>query len=322
MNLNIKGIKSYSAQRLSENKASLFRAVMIYALVLAGAQALSMILGKILLTQADKMTGLSASGIRTILMSAQQVMRLLVGVLAPLWQVGYLLSCLDVSRGKAANPQRLTYGIRHAGKYMLCYLLVALRVFLRGYLAMILGAFALSFFLSGAVPLDPAVIDTQDPAAMEALTSQVLTAIRPMLIPAFILMLALACLVILPMLYRYRLMIYLAADHPELRPGQVLRLSDFLMRGVRLQYLKLDLSYWWFYLLLGLAEAVPAAVFALPYLNLTLPIRDDWFFIILQFLYLALLTVISLLFYNRVQVTYAAAYDHLSQARLPDAPVV
>lgn len=322
MNLNIKGIKSYSAQRLSDNKASLFRVVLIYALVLAGVQAASMIISQVLVNQADKMTGLSASGIRAILMSAQQILTLLVGVLAPLWQVGYLVSCLDVSRGKAADPHRLTYGIRHAGKYMLCYLLVALRVFLLGYITLILGTTILSFLLTSTVSLDPGAINSQDPAAMEALTIQVLAAIRPLLIPGAIVLLALCALVILPMLYRYRLMIYLAADHPELRPGQVLRLSDFLMRGVRLQYLKLDLSYWWFYLLLGLAEAVPAAVFALPYLNLSLPISDDLFFIILQLLYLALLTVISLLFYNRVQVTYAAAYDHLSQARLPDAPVV
>lgn len=313
MNLNIASLKAYAASRLEDSRDALRKQVLIYVLVWLGAQLLSLLGGQLLITQADKMTGLSAAGVRSILMSAQQVLNILVSVLTPLWTAGYWLSCLDAARGKSPEPKRLTYGLSHAGKYIFSALLVALRILLFSYLAAIIMSLFMSFLVPASLMgADPNAILSGDGAALDAAVQG--------LMPLVYAMLAVVLVIAAVMLFRYRLLYFVAADYTSMPSGHILRVSSELMRGLWGQFIKLDLSFWWYWLLYGLVQCLSSAGLVMLLLDIPFPIREDLFLLLLDGAYLLAFALFHLLFANRVRVTYAAAYDQLLQMRLQSQP--
>lgn len=305
MNLNIKSIKAYAAARMEANAPAARRLILMYALILAGAQVLNLGAGELLLRQADKMTGLSAIGIRSILISAQRMLGLLLTVLSPLWLAGYMAAALDLARGEAPASDRLTCAIRSPWRYLICFLLLLIRIFACGYVAVLGAALLLSFFPLAVFSGDPNAI-LQDPAA----TAQFMQEAMPLILGLS----ALFLLIALVLLFRYRLFLFVAADHPELRSSMVLRVSSALMQGVGRQFLRLDLSFWWYYLLLVAVEAIPLGGQLTILLDISVPM-GDWFYLLLDAIYLTASTLLAIVFMNRIQVTYAATYDQLVKAK-------
>ena len=105
--------------------------------------------------------------------------------------------------------------------------------------------------------------------------------------------------------YRYRMAIYALLEDPSISAGEAMEISKRITYGHKLELLVLDLSFWWYYLLLGLAMGVST------YGNLTL--EDLWTGFGVYLGAEALTLVVNWLFFGYVQTTYAHAYNYLRQ---------
>ena len=101
-----------------------------------------------------------------------------------------------------------------------------------------------------------------------------------------------------------------------------LRESKKMMRGNRLQLLKLDLSLWWYYLATAAATVVCYGDVLLPMLGVQLPVSETVSFFGFYALYLAVSFMILFFLRNRVEVTYALAYDAVKPEEKQDNGVV
>ena len=109
-----------------------------------------------------------------------------------------------------------------------------------------------------------------------------------------------------PIFYSFRMTDYVIIDKPAMGALAALRESKKMMRGNRLQLLKLDISLWWYYLATAVASVVCYGDVLLPMLGIQLPVS----FGIIFFLR------------NRVEVTYALAYDAVKPEEKQDGGVV
>jgi hypothetical protein len=86
-----------------------------------------------------------------------------------------------------------------------------------------------------------------------------------------------------------------------------------MTRGNRIALLRLDLSFWWFYLLDGMITALWFGSSLLPLLGITLPWSAEVNLFVFYGLYMICQLGLYLGFRNRVEVTYAHAYSALRQ---------
>lgn len=132
-------------------------------------------------------------------------------------------------------------------------------------------------------------------------------AMRPMMLIAAAIFILLA----FPVVYRYRLADYALADEPRRGALYAMRTSRIVMRGKVMRLLRLDLSFWWYYLAEIALGVLAYGDVLLAMTGLTLPVSA----LALSFLFLvlSLLSKFALYYFalNRVSVTYASVYEAL-----------
>ena len=84
-----------------------------------------------------------------------------------------------------------------------------------------------------------------------------------------------------------------------------------MMRRNRISLFKLDVSMWWYYAALTLASVLGYGDAILPLLGVELPFSADEGYFLFYALYLAASAGVYYLMLDRVDVTYALAYDTL-----------
>ena len=118
-------------------------------------------------------------------------------------------------------------------------------------------------------------------------------------------------LVAIPMSYQFRLIYYILMDKPHYGAMLAVRESKQLMRRNRSSLFRLDLSFWWYYLLSALASLLCYGDSILHLMGISLPLSDGVSYFLFYGLYLAALFAIYYCFRNRVGITYALAYESL-----------
>ena len=250
--------------------------------------------------------GLANMGLRSILSTAQSVLPMLQSVVLLGLEFGYLHAILRISRGQYADHTDLKVGFQRFGAIVrltfLQYFLVFGIAFFTFYLSMY--AFLLTPWADPLVDLLTPVLT--NPASMsESLINATYEHMTPMLVIYAILCFAL----LIPMLYRFRMANYVLLDDPSGRSFRALKTSVRLMRRNGFRLFKLDLSFWWYYGLLLLANAVAYGDVILPMLGISLPFSETVGFYLFFFLYLAMLFAIYFFLRNPVEVAYAKVYD-------------
>lgn len=283
-------------------------AVLIFFAVLA-------IVDYLLEQQISSTGGLSGLGTRTILATAQQVMQLSEQVLIPFWQIGYLYAMLRLSRGETAGPDSLLMGFRrffpflrlhliqfaiYAGIALMCSYLACNVIFLTPWGSNMIDS--LIPLLSESEAVDMAVLEEAIMAAMDQI-------MLPLLAIFGVIFLAIG----VPMYFRYRMAQYLLMDDPRMGALAALRTSRYMTRGNRIALLRLDLSFWWFYLLDGMITALWFGSSLLPLLGISLPWSEEVSQLVFYGLYMICQLGLYLGFRNQVEVTYAHAYSALRQ---------
>lgn len=303
---DIRALKHTAGEQLDHSR--IFDRVLLIFLGLSAGLALAVtLINYVLDLQIANFGGLSNLGIKSFLSTIQMVLPMVETMAVLCLELGYRSAALRVSRGQGTSPNALRLGFDRFWMLLRC-LLIQVGIYtglviLCCYAASLLFVFSpfsagfLSLLNSGAVEL-PIQPDS-------AVFGQVVSAMIPMLIVYAVLLIA----VLVPVTYSLRMTDYVIIDRPGLGSFAVLRESRAMMKGNRMALLKLDLSFWWFYLLQAAISLLAYGEEILPLFGITLPLSADAQYFLFYILFLGAQFAVYRLFLNRVETTYALAYE-------------
>ena len=287
-------------------------------LVWAGGSALASLLVSLLIMLLDNKIaetgGISGIQLRGVLSTAQSVLNILVCVCLLFWSFGYIFAMLRVSRGQAVQPASLMEGFRRVGPCLRLSLLEALI-----YAALAFACMQASSILCSFTPLAQSMHE-QSQIMLEAMESGVVpdaatmetiySAMLPAMIGGGVLFVGL----LVPVSYRLRMARLLIMDESRCGAWRAVFSSIKLTKGHCMALVRLDLSYWWFYLGEVLVVLLCYGDLLLPALGVSLPISEvasTWLFYALG---LAAQVVLYCLARNKVTVAYALFYDACAES--------
>lgn len=290
------------AGALTVGNANLRRQALLYSAVALGVSFLLTAVNFMLSRQIEGTGGLAGMRMRTVLSSAQMLLTIASTVLLPFWDMGFYAVALDVSRHEQPETGRLLEGFYRFGRVLgflllhtLFLSLLAVVVFYGATMVYMLSPLGDRIFRA----MEPIVqnLDPQNPD-LTALESML-----PHMIPLYITAGLAALAFVLPAAYRLRLGQWFLMDK-ELTGRQALQASSRVMKGKRWGLFKLDLQFWWYYLLQAVAMAVAYADTVIPGLE------GDLAFFGCYVVSLGLQFTLSVLVMPRVQVSYAIFYNN------------
>lgn len=260
-----------------------------------------------------KTSGLSNMGSRMILQTIQTVLPILQTAALLFWDYGYISLILGISRRRSQDPRELVSGFRLLGPIfrltLLQYAITFVVTFASVYLAMMVFMFSpFSNAISQAlIPMMENAISITEMAADPAVAA----AVSGASIPLLLILLVIYCALAVPVLYLFRMASYCLLDDPRAGALRALGRSRMMMRHNRRHLLKLDLSFWWYYLLSLVPMAICYGDWLLPMLGISLPMSETASYFLFYGLYIVAQFLYSYFFQNQVEVTYAYAYEAL-----------
>lgn len=311
-----RALTQYTAQKLDSAVYPPRHLVLLHTGVALGVSLLLTLVNFYLARQIDQTGGLAGLGIRSVLSTVQSLLQIAGSLALTFWEFGILFAALRLARGQAAEPGCLCEGFRRFWPMLRLQLLRALLVvglvILCGYAGAIL--FALSPFSDPMQQvLAPLLTDSAMFDPTTTLDEATMLALLPTLTPLFVIIGILLCVVGLPLFYRFRMAEYALLDSDKVGAIAAIRISSQLMRGRRLSLLKLDLYFWWFYLLQTLTLLISYADLILALLQIPLPFSADAAFFLFYGLHIFCQLALHWWARAKVETTYAAAFDTLRQ---------
>ena len=307
---NTRQLKEFSAERLA-NARDGQKIVLHYSLItvaVSAATALSYVLSQ----QIARTGGLGSMGVRSALTTAQTLLPIVQAVFLMCLTLGYLATMLRIARGQYASPNGMRLGFDRFWVLLRCTLLKGL---IFGGVAMASMYVAIAIYMM--TPLSNSVVDILMPLVKNAGTSgillddatyaQLMDATMPAMGIFGVLFLVLAA----PVFYRYRMADYLIIDRPATGALAALRDSRMMTKGNRWNLFRLDLSMWWYYAAVLVSTAIGYGDQLLPALGITLSFSDTVSYFLFLGAYLAATFAVYYFLRNRVEVTYALAYDSI-----------
>lgn len=282
------------------------KVVLVYAGIVALSSLVVTVVQDLLDSQISQTGGIQNIGTRSMLTTADTVLTIAQLLLVMCLTLGYIGSMLRIARGQYASPNSLKAGGER--------IWVLLRTRLLQMLIMTAAAFALCFLVVNVcllTPLSNRMIAVMGTVSAEELLSNGLALMG--LYSAMLPIMLIYLVALVPLLWyfscTYRMVDYLLIDRPQLGAFGVMRESRRMMQGNMKMMFRVDLSFWWYYLL-------QALVSVLVYLNMVLapfaiglpPEVLYWGTVVL---YLAADFALRYFFSNKVAVTYALFYDSL-----------
>lgn len=293
---------------------------------LAGITGLSLLLtlGDYLVgTQVANTGGLGNLGLRSILKTVREILPIAQMFLLLCLEYGYVSAVLGIARKQETDPKTLLNGFYRFGPVFRFTLLQTLIYSLIGILAIWVGfQIFLITPLSGSLYelLEPMISGgVVDESAMMAMDPALSNAILEACIPLLVIFAVLYFIVLIPVFYSLRMARFILMDEP--RQGAWASIVDSwnLMKRNRLHLFKLDLSFWWYYLLQFLAMALCYGDLLLPMMGVSLPWSAELSYFLFYAAYLLCQFVLCFFALNKVEVTYAVTYEILRQP--PEEPV-
>lgn len=304
--MNIPQLKSTTAGRIS---GSARRLALLHSGVALGASFVLTVINFLLSKPLAQTGGLSGIGTRVILTSVQSIMALLLTVAMPFWDLGFVHGTVRLAKEEPAGAKDLLEGFRRLGPALRLMLLRALFVGALAFFCIqaVSTVYLFSPFSGGLMEQMEAIL-TEEMLASGDMSN--LEALLPSLYPVYIISGMVLIALLIPLFYRFRLADTAIMDGA---PGALaaLRHSAKAMKGNAFSFFKLDLSFWWYYLLLALSVALAYGDVALEWLKV--PVNET----VAYFGFYALSIIGQLLLAWRcaatVHTTYAAAYLELSR---------
>ena len=313
--MNIRQLKQQARQRLSAASYSPGKLTLIHGGVIV---ALSLILSLISLaldSGIDSAGGLSGMRVQNVLMTVKTLLTYAQVLLLPFWQIGILFAFLQIVRHNPTGPHSLLQGFRRFGPVLRLTLLEMVL-----YCALCMACAYISSFLSMFFPnsmyalLMPVMEEfSASPNAdiyqlLEHLPQeQILDAMLPMLL--IFATLYLVCVAFVG--YRLRFARYLVLEESGFGALKAMHFSFQLTKGNCISLLKLDFSFWWYYLLQALAMTLCYGDLMLDIAGVNLSGARTWVSLICYCIYGGISLYVDYLYRPRVEAAYALAYDSL-----------
>lgn len=317
MRIHPKTLKQEAANRVDGLTCNPRKIVLIYAMVSFGVSLVAALMNIFLNGQIAQTGGLEGLEVKAIWETTASLSELALLFLSPIWSLGLVSVALGFARGKEAQPKDLTAGFNRFfagfGLHLLTVLLYILAAFTTVYIGTVLMGFladmdkldAILLPFSQTIEADPDIL--YDTAFLQTLPWADLLACLWLPILVIVLMMA-AFMVFLS--YRLRLARYYLMDDPGTGAVQAMRKSFSSMKGNMFAFIRLDLSYWWYYGLMilfgtgSLATLIP--------LLLGIPQLSDLAVVGIQFLSSIALCALYRWKGAQVETTFALAYENLN----------
>ena len=278
------------------------------------------VLNFILSRQIDGTGGLSGIGLRSVLSTAQSVLSIANMLILPFWEIGFVAAAIAMARRQTATPDTLLSGFRRFGPVLRLNLLQGLLYAGIAFLCVQLSA---GIFIM--TPLSNPLLKATEEIALTGtmvLDETTILSLSQLIIPVYGIFAILFCLLAIPLSYRFRMATFVIMDGEKVGALRAMGKSHKMMRYNRLSLFKLDLSFWWYYLLQVLSIGVGFAdeilgIFGVTFLN------NDVAFFGSYIIYLFCQLGLAWWMQSRIQTTYAMAYESLRpEAEDPEPPVM
>lgn len=272
--------------------------------------------------------GLSGMGLRSGLETVQTLLSYFTTLFVPFWSAGFLRAMIQLARHQDTRPRDLLLNFRRFGRILgrsLLEILMLIGICI-GLTYLVTNIFLITPFAKDFLAVMNSLGDVNSLLLPDGSLNLELLPIEqliPTMIPMFI-MYALAFLPAYAFLnYQFRLSLFLLVEGIDRSAPASFFASARLMKGHKWQMLKLDLHYWWYYLLETLLMCVLYLDLILPALGITLPVNANAAFVITIALYGVLELGLHYWKKPQVDITYALAYDAIYQeavAKLAQQP--
>ena len=317
MKLNIRELRDRAAGLTAQNREPLKKLLLIYcgtiAVLTLGVPALDLFLSD----QIGATGGLSGMRLRSVLQTIREILSLVNQFFGYFWSAGFVVAMLAMIHGREPQPKDLTEGFRLffrvLGHIAFEFLFVISLLLAAVNLAAILFSMspqggALVRELS-AITSDPSILTAEGLLNVDLIPMDLLRAIA---LPMAGITVALFLPVYIWLSYGFRLSLYLLLDGTMPSAFQARFLSLRLMKGHKWSMLKLDLGFWWYYLLVAVITAVGYLDLIMALVGIPLPMDETVMFFGTIAAYCVLITALSLWKKAHVESTYALAYEAIA----------
>lgn len=312
--LNHKNLKASAQNRLENVRSDPRLLVLLNTGLVVLLNLLVSSLNVLLDHQIGSTGGLSGLGTRSVLETIQSLLSYFTMIVTPFWSAGFLYCVIQLTRRQNAEPKDMLAGFRrfpgilllNLNKFVLLMLVGTAITYISSYIFMFtpfsseLSGIIESMMGSGTLLLADGTIN------MQAFSPDVLLhACIPLFVIFFLLFLPAYAFIS----YSLRLSTYLLLEGPKMSGFSAMIMSFRMMKGHRIQMFKLDLSFWWYYVIEALLTVVLYLDMILPLLGITLPFNPTVAFFVFLILYGVLQTAFHLWKKLPVDMTYVLSYE-------------
>ena len=314
MQTHPKVLKQQASQKLGRLTCRPRKLLLTYAAVSFGVSLLVALINLYMQNQMVQTVGLRGLEIQAIWQTASSLLDLAIAFLSPLWSLGLIFVALRFAREEDAAPQDLLAGFSRPGRGICLQLLTALLYVFMAFIAVYIGAILMVGMadmghLSGilepfaqAVEENPSLLE--DPSFLAELPWQQLL---PFLLVPLTVMCFFTIVLVWALGYFTRLAPYYLMDSQDTNPVLAIIRSFATVAKHFGAFFRLDLSYWWYFLLMAIISLFPVAI-QMPSLFGGTPIHNGLFILVQA---CSALCACLLYFWKGAQVetTYALAFE-------------
>ena len=320
--LTPKHLKQEARQTLASASVNPRHLILLYTGVTVGLGLLVNGINILLNQQIGSTGGLGGLGMRSMLQTIQTLMSYFVTLFTPFWGAGLLFCFLGLVRQEEVVPRDMLSGFRRFGRILSFSLLTSLAA-----LMLFLPVVYIASTIYMLTPLSAPFSNALD-ALIESGTLTVsgglvdLSSIPPEvmlqgMLPITLILMAVAVPVFLWLSYSLSMGVYLIMSD-QVRGGfQALFTSIRMTRGHKWKLFKLDLSYWWFYVLEGLATVVLYLDLIFTVMDIEAPFNPTVFFFLLLVLYSVLELALHLWKKAERDTVFVLAYEQIADDSRP-----
>lgn len=313
-------IKVQARQCLEQERWAYRKTVLLHSAVTAAVLVLVALLDLLLSYAVSHTGGLSGISTRSILETVRSVLSTASNILLPFWSVGILYTSIRTVRRQTVDGRMLTQGFQRFGPLLRQFLLwMVLYIGLAMVCAnatMVLTMFLPASETMSSILSRTDITDVEGYAALFADLS--LEEMLQAILPALCIFLVLYCAVLVYLHYRFRMSQYLLVDEPRMGALASFAISNRMTKGYKRALFRLDLSFWWYYLLMGLVSLTVYVPEILSLFGIVLPLSTEITNLLFYLVYTLLSLLLSWWAGAYVQASYAQAYTELLQ-KIPGA---
>lgn len=269
--------------------------------------------------------GLSNLGTRAIFSTAQSTLPLVQMVVLLSLELGYIHAMMRVSRGQYADQTDLKVGFRKFFPLLRLVLLQSLLYFVVGFLAYQIAT-TLYMFTPWAEKMMELVLPLANSSGVLDITAMTndafLLQAAPLIMPMLLIFGLVLLVFMIPVSYRMRFAQYALLDDPRGRALGALRTSFKMTRRNCLKLFRLDLSFWWYFLLSAMVSLLAYLDTLLPMVGIRLSLNETVAFFLFYGIYLIATFGMIYFLRNRVECTYILAYESLRERPAEDGVVL